>query len=86
MRACTFLLFCVCYRYIGPKELFDALLQLPIRLSSHRLLNFVTDLIHKDGNVCLSELWAEVMCPQLNHKGFDAKTSITKALVCLVCK
>ena len=76
----------MCDRYIGPKELLDALLQLPIRLSSHRLLNFVTDLIHKDGNVCLSRLWAAIMCPQLNHKGFDVKASIPKASVCLVCK
>lgn len=73
----------MCYRYIGPKELLDALLQLPIRLSSHRLLNFVTDLIHKDGNVPLSRLWAAVMCPELNHKDFDVKGSIS---VCLVCK
>jgi hypothetical protein len=64
--------------YLSLNELYDDLLQLPTGLTSHQILEFLTDLIDRNDRITLSRMWAAIKCPDLRDGG---QSSSLEALV-----
>ena len=55
--------------YLSLNELYDDLLQLPTGLTSHQILEFLTDLIDRNDRTTPSRMWAAIKCPDLRDGG-----------------